>query len=365
MKFLLVSPFTNASGSSVRFWNMAKAIANRGHRVVLAERSVKGGTPLHCCEGIVYCSCPSSGIQLPDMVISLIFNFVLLLRHSDCDIFYALKPAPNNCLPALAAKAAGKKVILDVDDLDYAYLAPGPGRELFRWFFNRFPRFFHLVTYHTPRLADYLREHARVPDDKLYYFAQGVSPEFIESGVSDPASVPPRSVIYVATLGITSDFGDVLSGFGALCTEYSDLSISIVGDGCRRAEFEQTAAERGIARNVTFTGTLPHRELPAVMARHRIGINYMRPSAVNQCRAILKIREYLACGLEVVCNDVGDVDLFHGYIHVAATIDGMFAVMRRLLGSPRGNAAAGRDHIIRNYQWSTITGAFLDRISRV
>lgn len=365
MKFLLVSPFTNASGSSVRFWNMAKALHDRGHRVVLAERRGRERIPLHHCPGVTYCSCPGTGMLLPDIVFSFLFYIALLLRHVDCNVFYALKPAPNNCLPALVAKCLGKKIILDVDDLDYAYLGGGIGRELFRRFFNVFPGMFHLVTFHTPHLADYLRREAGVPDEKMHYFAQGVSPEFLAVPLPDRATLPAKSLLYTATLGITSDFGELLPGLGELCRTHPDLSVTIVGDGCRRTEFERFAAEGGFASQVQFTGTLPHGELPALMARHRIGINYMRPSEVNRCRAILKIREYLACGLAVVCNDVGDVDLFREYIHIGADIETMIGKIDTLLRKPVGVNTAGREFIATTYQWSTITNGFLKRIDAV
>ena len=138
--------------------------------------------------------------------------------------------------------------------------------------------------------------------------------------------------------------------------------MNVVGDGSRRAEFEGLITEAGIADRVRFAGTVDHAALPAFVASHWIGINYMRPSPVNQCRAILKIREYLACGLEVVCNDVGDVDLFKEYIHVSPTIDEMFKAIEGLLSKPRMVNKAGRDFITEHYQWSGIIDAFCARI---
>ena len=363
MKFLLVSPFTSASGSSVRFWNIARALGDRGHTVVLAERRANGAPPLHRCGGITYCSCPSTGALFPDMAISLVFYLVLFMRYIGCDVFYVLKPAPNNGIPALAAKLIGKRVLLDVDDLDYAYLKPGFGRTVFRWFFDTLPRMFDLVTYHTPRLEQYLREEAGVPSEKLYYYAQGISPEFLSVNLPAADAVPLKSVIYAATLGQTSDFADLIPSFGALCRKHPDLSVTVAGDGIRRRLFEELVAAEEIGGNVTFTGSVPHGELPGIMARHRIGINYMRPTTVNRCRAILKIREYLACGLTVVCNDVGDVDLFREYISVGTTVGEMFVTLAALLDSPPEVNRSGRDHIVGGYQWSILTGAFLDRIS--
>jgi len=84
----------------------------------------------------------------------------------------------------------------------------------------------------------------------------------------------------------------------------------------------------------------------------------MRPAEVNQCRAILKIREYLACGLDVVCNNVGDVELFRGYIHVEPDIDAMFRTVASLLCNPARRNREAIDFIRREFNWSSIVADF-------
>jgi glycosyltransferase involved in cell wall biosynthesis len=364
MKLLLISPFTNASGSSIRFWNIARELSERGHRVVLSERKSRSAPALHSCAGVRYYACPATGVLPADLLISLIFNLYLLMRHFDTDIFYALKPGPNNCIPALVARLIGKRIILDVDDLDYAYLH-GAMRTVFRFFFDLFPRMFHLVTFHTPHLHEYLACTARVPENRLYYLAQGVSPDFIlprEATSTPPA--PGATLIYVATLGHTSDFEDLIPGLATLFGQRLGITMNVVGDGRRKTEFEQTVKKAGLADRIRFTGTIDHAQLPAFMAAHRIGINYMRPSTVNQCRAILKIREYLACGLQVVCNNVGDVSLFEGHIHVHPGINEMFLAISKLLDMPPSPNTAGRSFIEQHYRWEVIVGEFERRLAK-
>ncbi|MBN1577955.1 MAG: glycosyltransferase [Chitinispirillaceae bacterium] len=354
-----MSPFTGASGSAIRFWNIAQALRERGHRVIYADRRARNAPSLHFCEGVTYYGCPGSGVLLLDIIFSFFFYSIIFIRHLDCAVFYALKPAPNNCIPALAARLFGKKIILDVDDLDYAYLPEGAGRSVFKFFFDLFPRMFHLVTYHTPALHDYLAETVHIPQHRLYYLAQGASPAFLSAQHPSDSTIAPGSLIYLATLGISSDFDDLIPGLQKLLARVPAESMSVVGDGKRKAEFEQLIADAGIADRVRFTGTIDHTELPRFVAAHRIGINYMRPSPVNRCRAILKIREYLACGLDVVCNEVGDVDLFREFIHIEPTIDSLFETVSILLLKPHRMNAAGKAFIERNYYWPGIIDAFL------
>ena len=364
MKFLLVSPFTDASGSSVRFWNIAESLRDRGHTVVFADRMSRAGNRLHRSTGIRYYRCPSCGILPFDILFSCFFYTLVYLRHNDIDVFYALKPAPNNCSVALLARRCGKKIICDVDDLDWAYLKPGAARFILRQMFDFFPRRFHLVTFHTPHLHEYLLQTARVPEPRLHYLAQGVSPAFLAEPPERELPGNAAELLYVATLGVTSDFEDLVPALGTFFSAHPEVRMDIAGDGIRREEFERRIAEAGIASNVRFVGIIDHRDLPGFVAGHRIGLNYMRDSLVNRCRAILKIREYLACGLDVVCNNVGDVTLFSDYIHVEPAIDSMFATVVGLLSQPPQVNEAGRAFIGAAYRWPDIIEALCNRVEQ-
>jgi glycosyltransferase involved in cell wall biosynthesis len=361
MKILLASPFTSTSGSAIRFWNIAAQFKRRGFSVVYTDRNVPGAGPLYRVAGIDYLP---SRTHLPfvlDILFSTVYTIVLLFRHLDCRIFYALKPAPNNCCAALLAGLLGKTIILDIDDLDYEYLKPGLKRTLAKFFFELFPRFFPVITCHTPALMAFCRERLHIPESRLYYLAQGVSDEFLRLPEKEatPEAPGPTSIIYVATLGITSDFDDLLPLLARVLAAFETATVTVVGDGVRRGQFERQVRERGLRQRIRFTGQVPHAELPAIMRRHRIGLNYMRKSTVNDCRAILKIREYLACGLQVVCNDCGDAGLFSAHACVEPDLAAMEQRLTQLLSNPGDVNAGGRRFIGENYTWETIVDGFL------
>ncbi|MBN1131038.1 MAG: glycosyltransferase [Chitinispirillaceae bacterium] len=357
MKLLLVSPFTSQSGSAIRFWNIALRLRDGGYTVVYIDRGSRTGRPLFKKEGIVYRTGPTVSPLALDILLSTLFNLFMLLRHADCGLFYALKPAPNNCIPALFARLAGKKTMLDIDDLDYEYLPPGLKKTASRVFFRFFPRFFPLITCHTPRLLAYCRENLRIPDHRLYFLAQGVSQEFLRINILEHPSMK-KSILYVATLGITSDFDDCIPLLDRVCAAHPDATVTVVGDGVRRPLFEDSVKNRGLSRSVTFIGQVEHGKLPEIMAAHYVGINYLRPGLVNDCRAILKLREYLACGLSVVCNECGDAELFKEVAFVEKDIADMEKRLVELLHRPGDKNVAGRAFIERHFSWKTIIDDF-------
>jgi glycosyltransferase involved in cell wall biosynthesis len=358
MKLLLVSPFTSQSGSAIRFWNIALQFRDCGYEVVYIDRSNSTGKPLFRAEGIRYCPSRTFSPLVADILYSTLFTTFMLFRHADCRLYYALKPAPNNCIPALIARLLGKKILLDIDDLDYEYLQPGFKKKIARLFFHFFPRIFPLVTCHTPNLLSFCKKELRLSDDRLFFLAQGVSQEFLNISINDHAPLK-KSLLYVATLGISSEFDDLLPLLARICTAHADAAITVVGDGTRRASFEEKAKKLGMGGSISFVGQVPHEKLPEIMTAHYIGINYMRPTPVNECRAILKIREYLACGLQVVCNACGDARLFADVAFVEPNLRSMEERLADLLSRPCEKNTRGRAFIEQRFSWKQIMDDFI------
>lgn len=363
MKILLVSPFTSASGSAVRFWNIAQQLRDRGHGIVYVERAPKGA-PRPSFNEITYYQTPTLGNIFLDIAYSLVHNLAILIRHIDLNVYYALKPAPNNCLPAMVAKACGKRICLDVDDLDYGYFPPGIKQRISRFFFDMFPRCFDIVTYHTDQLGQYLIKAGAVPKNRLLSLPQGLSEVFERYDIDRKPKRLPRTLLYCATLGITSDLGKLLPAFASLCRAYPDLNIRIVGDGVRRKAFQDSVTELGIARNVHFLGRISHSDLPATMAANWIGINYLEPTFTNSCRAILKIREYLAVGLQVVCNHGGETALFEDFVHVEESIDAMTSRLLILLRQQPEVNRTGRAFVVDTFRWSRLMRPVAESIEK-
>jgi len=362
MKILLVSPLKSTAGSVVRFWNIALQLQKKGHTVVYVERRANTMAPQFSDPNIRYYSSRTYSNLYIDLFMSALYNLIVLMRHCNCSVYYALKPAPNNGIPALIAKCMGKRILLDIDDLDYGYFGKGMRRTMSYFFFRHLPRFFCYVTCHTRKLSDYIVNELHVPKNRVYFLAQGVSPEFAAFDYAHQQRIP-RSIVYVATLGITSDFGDIVPALEAVCTAYPDTVISVVGDGVRRSAFERQVAASTAIKHCTFYGLIPHTELAAFMARHEVGVNYMRKSFVNDCRAVLKLREYLACGLQVVCNDAGDSDIFAGYIHICSSIDELGERITAVFADGYSLNTRGHDYVCSSLSWETIVDGLIPLLS--
>jgi glycosyltransferase involved in cell wall biosynthesis len=278
---------------------------------------------------------------------------------------YALKPMPNSVLPALAAARGGARIVLDVDDLDFEYYPPGLRRRLVRGWFRRWPRRFDAVSYHVAPLREYLESEAGVPSERLRRIPQGVD---LDVFTAPAAPLPPdiaaftqgRAVIvYMASLGITSDFEDALPVLGRILDRHPEWGLLVLGHGVRLAEFQERAAGRG--DRILFAGYVDHAAVPAVLGACRAGFHYLRPGGANRYRAIMKIREYLAAGLPVVANPSADAAEFGDYISLAEGEDEMERALAAAVGGGTSvRTAAGRRFAAETLAWSRIAPDILD-----
>jgi len=78
--------------------------------------------------------------------------------------------------------------------------------------------------------------------------------------------------------------------------------LLVIGDGRDRTALEAHAASIGLEDEVTFTGSIPHSEIPSHLAALDIGLAWIpdRPQYRNQ--PPLKTVEYLAAGLPVIAT---------------------------------------------------------------
>ena len=377
---LFISALTSDSGSGVRFWNIARVVAEAGWPVTFVER-LPAGLPPRVHAGITYAGIPeprhpadeeggsSTAIRSVASLVAAVLRATRqgrrMARSRPWRAVYALKPMPNSVLPALAAARGGARIVLDVDDLDFEYYPPGLQRRLVRSWFRRWPRRFDAVSYHVAPLREYLETEAGVKPERLRRIPQGVDLDVFAS----PAAPPPSeiaaftgrqaTIVYMASLGITSDFGDVLPALGRILARHADWGLLVLGHGVRLAEFRERAA--GLGDRIRFAGYVDHAAVPAILRSCRAGFHYLRPGGANRYRAVMKIREYLAAGLPVAANPSADAVDFGEFITLADDEPGWErALAAAVAGEAAARTAAGRQFIAETLAWSRLAPDILD-----
>ena len=369
MRILMLNALTEQSGSGVRFWSIAKELARQGHSLFFLERAVSKNGRMRS-GGIRYRSSPDTGIQWLDILRATWLNLFHGLTFRPHWVF-ALKPMPNTCLPALLSKWLFKhKIALDIDDLDFDYYLHGPRRQLVRFFFKFFPPYFDLITTHNDHLRNFIIDDLGISAEKIYFLSQGIeTEEFLQAGPNQHYQkkwgIKPEDevIVYSASLGITSDFQHLLPMLKDFVAKYETVKILVIGGGSRKPYFENRVAAYGLQKRIIFAGQLPHTHMPMVLKLAKVGINYMAPSRANHCRASIKVREYLAAGLKVVCNPVGDAETFKDYVTLCRRIEEFPGAILQALGENNPEKAREAQKFVeRNFSWPHLVEDLLSHL---
>jgi glycosyltransferase involved in cell wall biosynthesis len=137
------------------------------------------------------------------------------------------------------------------------------------------------------------------------------------------------------------------------------VSMIIAGDGPLRSRLETEFRKRGLRRRVTFTGALPHEQVPEILRQFDVALAPYPRHDHDFYFSPLKLFEYMACGVPVVAARQGQVAevLRHGetgLLYAPGNLAALATGCERLLGDAAlrarlGKAAAKLVH--RKFTW--------------
>ena len=141
--------------------------------------------------------------------------------------------------------------------------------------------------------------------------------------------------------------------------------LLIGGEGTYRGELERLVAELGLEANVSFLGTIPHREMPRYFALADVVVG---GSFASETFGMI-LCEALGCARPVIASDWAGyrevvVHEQTGLVVPAQDPAALAAAIERVLRDPAraaGMAVAGREHVLRLFTWEAIA----DRVEEV
>lgn len=174
------------------------------------------------------------------------------------------------------------------------------------------------------------------------------------AAASDPGAVPAgaTAALRAGYRGVAGYFGWMVSHrldvelLAALATARPDWAFVFVGP----ATADVRDPLRG-APNVRFVDTVPHRELPALVAGWDACLLPHRVNANTAGNDPLKLYEYLAAGKPVIATPVAGVERFPGLVTVARSAE-EFAQALRALPDADATRAAARRAAAQPHSWS-------------
>jgi glycosyltransferase involved in cell wall biosynthesis len=142
--------------------------------------------------------------------------------------------------------------------------------------------------------------------------------------------------------------------------EFPTAQLLFAGDGQLRPEIERALRERALEGCATFTGNLPHEEVPAVVRLFDVAVAPYPELDHAFYFSPLKVFEYMACGCAVVASNCGQIsevvsDGTNGLLVKPGDVAELTSACLRLLRADDERARLGRNasELIRQrYTWN-------------
>lgn len=370
MTFLILSSIPIQSGTGIRISNIARSLAEKGHKVVMTGI----GPRPEGLEEVRYIKIPQTGNRALSLLVSMAVNSVAAMMEKP-DVLFSSKTLPNSVLPTLFC--SGKRIIkvLDLDDLESGYWA-GTWLEPFLKFTDRlFVRFFHKIAVHTEELRQYALKNLGVREKNLIFLKQGVRFSLFQKKCGDARKrlglEEKRIILYTAHLGIAAKGGleFLFRGCREVLLEREDAILLVVGSGDRVHQYKLTVSQMGLEGKVVFVGGARYEEMPDYFSSADVSVNYLEDSEANRCRSSIKVRESLAAGVPVVCNAVGsDLVQFLDYIYAYPTgsVEGFAEKLNEALFRPDNKRIeAGKKFVGESWDWNFVISGFIEGLKEI
>ncbi len=156
-------------------------------------------------------------------------------------------------------------------------------------------------------LADIVRE-AGVPDERIEVIPNAIDPDRFMREVDNnlvKQRLGLKGKIVLGFTGFVRDWHALENVIDLLATDEwgPDCHLLIVGDGPGRQTLEQRARELGVTQSLTFTGSVPHDDVPQYIAAFDVALQ----PGVTSYASPLKLFEYMALGRAIIAPDTPNI----------------------------------------------------------
>lgn len=252
---------------------------------------------------------------------AFVYSWFILLRHG-FDAIHVHAPPDMNALVPLTFKLFRKRFVYDMHDLSpelYAAQRGGTGNRLLttglRWFERLACRAADrlISTNETQRKIQIQRGGA--DEARCQVVRNGPNEKFLAPVIPDAAFRDGANCVigYVGLMGVQDGVDYMLRALRVLKDKYGyNFTAVLVGGGTAWQHLQQLTEELGLAQQVRFTGMIPFRQVPEVIAAFDICVTPDPSNAYNDSCTTIKTMEYMALSKPIVCFETNENRLTAG-----------------------------------------------------
>lgn len=181
----------------------------------------------------------------------------------------------------------------------------------------------------------------------------------------------PPTLLYVGSLDERWGIDLPLRAMPLLRSQIPELQLLIAGRGPAENNLHQMVESMGLTNCVHFMGFLPYSDIPGFLAQGDIGIATSRSNAFRKYASPLKIVEYMAAGLPVICSGGGEAEIMindsRGGVHIAFEAQAFADAVLSLFKTPDYLSATRKAalHYARSRSWDQMGLMMAQLISQV
>jgi glycosyltransferase involved in cell wall biosynthesis len=230
-----------------------------------------------------------------------------------------------------------------------------------------------LVVAVSERLADEICEFAGVDRQKIFVLPNGVPTVLCEMPIDNYPS--ERIIGFAGALVEWQSLDKLLEAFAQVSEQLRTASdqrswvVEIVGDGPEQANLANMTRSLRIVDRVRFVPRMPQGQLYNRMCQWEVGFAaHVATSSRSMYHSPLKLYEYAALGLKIVCTDSADAaDLRRSYASInicsADTRDVARALVKAAEASnSRFERSERRTRVVENHSWTRRVRDLCDRL---
>jgi len=122
----------------------------------------------------------------------------------------------------------------------------------------------------------------------------------------------PPTLVYMGSLDERWGVDLSIRAMPLLRSQMPEIRLLIAGSGPAEQRLRQLAQSLGLGDRISFKGFVPYVDLPNLLSRADIGIATSRDDIFRRYASPLKIVEYMAAGLPVICSGGGEAEQMIG-----------------------------------------------------
>jgi len=212
-----------------------------------------------------------------------------------------------------------------------------------------------------------------VPIGQISFLPNGADTDFLKPGEPDRQMMERWGVqgkkvfVYMGTHAFYHGL-DTLIEAATRLQDHSDIAFLMIGNGPERARIQQMAADRQL-KNVIF-GKCTYEEMARLYSIAYASIATLRNIKVAQSMRLSKVFPSLSCQVPVIYSGVGEAAELIRQAGCGVTVEPenperLAEAILDLANNPairREMGRAGRELVVRDYNWSTIVDRWLQEI---